>query len=121
MAGRRGSGHKAGAPPYAHGAEVANRIAAELRDAQTGVEDKPANREKVAHYLDKVRYMVPDVVPVGEGRFAGKLDPAVLPRADRCAWRLSRTPAGDWRNWEEIRRWTAAIRPLLLQAAMACD
>ncbi|MHB0878732.1 MAG: flavodoxin domain-containing protein [Anaerolineae bacterium] len=69
----------------------------------------------VAAYVDPILAQAPEVLPVGVGFFAGKLDYARLDPLTRLYVRLLfGTPAGDYRNWEAIRGWAKSLCPLLV-------
>jgi menaquinone-dependent protoporphyrinogen oxidase len=72
-------------------------------------------RAGLAKHLAPVRALVH---PVSEGLFAGALDVAALPAADRMKMRIPVTlgifPEGDHRDWEKIRTWAADLRPKLV-------
>jgi menaquinone-dependent protoporphyrinogen oxidase len=57
-------------------------------------------------YLDAIR---PLLKPVPEVFFAGKLDPAELSFVERLTVRMVKSPVGDFRDWDEIRRWAQAF------------
>ncbi len=72
-------------------------------------------REHVAAWLEPVRLLVR---PVSEGLFAGSLDIRQVPTlGDRLKFRLSVLMGvwaeGDHRDWNAIRLWAEALRPLL--------
>ena len=74
-------------------------------------------RDGVATWLEPVRALVN---PVGEGLFAGAMDPSKLPLSFnglvmRALVAFGIFPKGDHRDWNAIRAWTESIRPLLLQ------
>lgn len=49
-------------------------------------------------------------IPVKEHRmFAGKLDEAELGLGERLMVKIVRAPAGDFRDWDEIRDWAKGI------------
>lgn len=50
---------------------------------------------------------------LGHRIFAGKLDPARLSLEERLITRMVDAPAGDFRDWEAIRRWTREIAAAL--------
>lgn len=73
-------------------------------------------RGEVATWLQPVREFVR---PVSEGLFAGGLDIKKIPSAsDRLKFRISVLTRvwseGDYRDWDAIRAWAEATRPLLL-------
>lgn len=70
-------------------------------------EDTPENRAMVKEYLAPLRE---EVVPFAEGYFAGKMDYSTLKPLSRfAAKRMVKAPEGDFRNWEEIRRWASNL------------
>jgi menaquinone-dependent protoporphyrinogen oxidase len=50
----------------------------------------------------------------GHRLFAGVLDPSQLNFAERLIFKMVHTPAGDYRNWDEIRAWGREIGTTLL-------
>jgi len=75
-------------------------------------------RAGLGKHLAPVRALVR---PVSEELFAGVLDLAVLPPADKLKMgipvALGIFPEGDHRDWEKIRTWSADLRPLLVAHA----
>jgi menaquinone-dependent protoporphyrinogen oxidase len=76
-------------------------------------------RQGVAEWLEPVRAVVR---PVSEGLFAGALDLSkVHSLGDRLAFRLSVAlgfwTEGDHRDWNAIRTWAAALKPILAATA----
>jgi menaquinone-dependent protoporphyrinogen oxidase len=70
-------------------------------------EDTPENRAKVKDYLIPLREIV---TPFAEGYFAGKMDYAKLKPFSRfAAKRMVKAPEGDFRDWEDIRRWSTTL------------
>ena len=72
-------------------------------------------RPQVATWLGPVRALLR---PVSEGLFAGALDLSKVPRwSDRLKFRISVLlgvwKEGDHRDWNAIRAWAAAVKPLL--------
>lgn len=72
-------------------------------------------RNHVATWLDPVRALVR---PVSEGLFAGVLDIKKIPSfSDRLKFRLSVMfgvwKEGDHRDWNAVRSWAVALKPLL--------
>ena len=51
--------------------------------------------------------------------FVGKLDPASLGVAERIMVRVVGAPAGDFRDWEDIRGWAQRIAAELCQESVA--
>jgi len=76
--------------------------------AMTATDEK--GRAQAATYLEPVRRKVK---PVCEGRFAGCYDPRKLNFVLRAIMERMKTPAGDFRKWEEIEAWAASLAPLL--------
>jgi menaquinone-dependent protoporphyrinogen IX oxidase len=73
-------------------------------------------RRFVADYLKPVRTTVQ---PISEGLFAGALNFSKLPLIhDGFRLRLlsatTKTPEGDYRNWDAIHDWAESMRPMLL-------
>jgi hypothetical protein len=72
-------------------------------------------RDTVAEWMQPVRALVN---PVSEGYFAGALDIKKIPSfSDRLKFRISVMTGvwseGDHRDWNAIRAWTEALKPLL--------
>jgi len=72
-------------------------------------------RPVIAEWIAPVRSLV---MPVSEGIFAGALDIKKIPKAsDRLKFKLSVLfgvwHEGDFRNWQEIENWAAALPDLL--------
>ncbi len=66
--------------------------------------------DTVASYLGPVLRKAPLVKPVSVGFFAGKLDFSKLNIFQKLFIKLIfRAEAGDFRNWEAIRQWTASL------------
>lgn len=74
-------------------------------------EDTPENRETVRHYLDPIRQLVN---PVTEGYFAGKMDFSRLSLPVRWLVKSMKSPEGDFRDWDKIRRWATDVKPFLV-------
>jgi menaquinone-dependent protoporphyrinogen oxidase len=78
-------------------------------------EDTPEHRRRAIQYLEPLRAVQPPVAPMG--LFAGKVDYTKL----EPMWRFligfdknGELREGDWRNWEEIQAWAAALVPKLV-------
>lgn len=100
---------------HMHRAELAQKPFAMFTVCMTMAMKNGAYRDAVAGWLAPVRSMVP---PVSEGYFAGVLDIKKIPsRADRLKFRISVMTGvwseGDHRDWNAIRDWAAALKPLL--------
>jgi menaquinone-dependent protoporphyrinogen oxidase len=71
-------------------------------------------RDGVAGWLAPVRALAR---PVSEGLFAGVLDYAKLPLVDSLKMRAlsaaTRTPEGDYRDWDAIRAWARDLARML--------
>jgi menaquinone-dependent protoporphyrinogen oxidase len=65
-------------------------------------QDTEENRRKASNYLNPVRALV---TPVDEAWFAGKLDYSQLTFLQRVVEKIQGLPAGDFRDWKEIRAW----------------
>jgi len=74
----------------------------------------PDELPNAAHYLDPVYTNGPEIKPVEVALFAGSYQPAAWNLLGRLVLRFSDQPQGDFRNWEEIRRWAAGIEHRLL-------
>ncbi|WP_292518113.1 flavodoxin domain-containing protein [Methanoculleus sp.] len=73
-------------------------------------EGNPEFLKKAEASMDQVRMLVK---PVDIGLFSGGLDTGRLSFADRTIIKLIRTKTGDLRNWEAIRAWARAVRPMI--------
>ena len=49
------------------------------------------------------------VIPRDEVFFAGKVDPLTLSISARMAVKLVKSPVGDKRDWDRIRRWADGL------------
>lgn len=72
-------------------------------------------RQFVADFMKPVRAMVR---PVSEGLFAGVLDASKLPLIPeglqmRVLSATTRTPQGDYRDWDAIRAWATGLSAIL--------
>ena len=71
----------------------------------------PAHRQITLGYVTPLRKLRE---PVSIGMFAGRRDfSTVNPLLCWFLTRLFRLAEGDWRNWEQIRAWAAALAPQL--------
>ena len=77
-------------------------------------DDTDENRKLVLSYLDPVLEEVPEVRPVSIGLFAGEVNPTKLSLPIRLFIRVNKVPRGDFRRWDDIRRWASSIAPTLL-------
>jgi menaquinone-dependent protoporphyrinogen oxidase len=77
----------------------------------------PANRQIALGYLSPLRAAKQ---PVSVGMFAGRRDfSKVHPLLRWFLMRVVRLAEGDWRDWEQIRAWAAALTPQLTDARLA--
>jgi menaquinone-dependent protoporphyrinogen oxidase len=65
--------------------------------------DDPAGWEKARDQLEGSLRRQPWLAPVDSQLFGGALDPT------RLHFPFNRMPGGDWRDWDAIRRWAAAL------------
>ncbi len=69
--------------------------------------------KKAMAYSDKLNSLVPQVMPVDVGRFAGVLDYSKLSFFTRLIFKVISTilgvQEGDHRNWEAIRSWAKSM------------
>jgi menaquinone-dependent protoporphyrinogen IX oxidase len=82
---------------------LAQRPVAYFTTCMTLVDNNTGNRQTVLNYLAPVIRMAPQINPIGLGLFAGSLHPqpgVALPET---------LAVGDFRDWEQIRAWAAAI------------
>jgi menaquinone-dependent protoporphyrinogen oxidase len=73
-------------------------------------EDTPENRETAKGFLAPIIRIIGE--PVGLGLFAGRMDRNRLGFFLRLFAKIEKTGVfneGDWRNWEEIRRWAEGL------------
>ena len=68
--------------------------------------DDAASQTTRAGYTKAVRAVVN---PRDEVFFAGKVDPTTLRFFERMAVKLVKSPAGDKRDWDRIRRWADGL------------
>lgn len=100
-----------------HQAELSQRPFAAFLVCMTLAMHNPEYHKVVADWLQPVRTLVK---PVSEGLFAGALDLRKVPSfGDRLKFRISVAlgvwTEGDHRDWNAIRAWAEATRPLLLR------
>ena len=72
--------------------------------------DDAASQTGRAGYTKAVRAVVN---PRDEVFFAGKVDPTTLSFFERMAVKLVRSPTGDKRDWDRIRRWADGLSETL--------
>jgi menaquinone-dependent protoporphyrinogen IX oxidase len=65
--------------------------------------NEPGEKEKVRPQLEHGLERYPDIVPVATEIFGGVIVPEKMP------FPYNRMPAGDHRDWDEIRRFAASL------------
>lgn len=71
-------------------------------------------RKKVNAYLDP---LCAEIAPVDKGLFAGKMDYSKLDFISRIIIKyMVKTPEGDFRDWDAIKKWTDRLFPKLIPA-----
>lgn len=79
-------------------------------------QSEKAEKQAVA-YSDKLYTLVPQVVPVDVGRFAGVLDygrpPFFLRLLMKAVFSILGVKEGDYRDWDAIRAWAKGTYPKL--------
>lgn len=76
-------------------------------------EDTEAHRSEVNGYLDKVRAEFPELVPSEIGLFAGWMDYGKLALPLRYMLKKMKAEEGDFRDWEQVKAWAAALKTKL--------
>jgi menaquinone-dependent protoporphyrinogen oxidase len=74
------------------------------------LDDTPESRSQREKYTEAVRKLVS---AREQAYFAGKIDPAMLSWFERLAVKMVRSPEGDRRDWEQIRRWADGLAATL--------
>jgi menaquinone-dependent protoporphyrinogen oxidase len=69
------------------------------------------NRTQANAYIDTLSSLVPEVKLIGRGLFGGVMDAAKLKGMIR--WMMARAPQGDFRNWDEISKWSIELQKKL--------
>ena len=72
--------------------------------------DDPESQKERLAYTDPVNKMLS---PIAEAFFAGKIDPARLNFFERLLFKVVHSPAGDFRDWENIRNWANEVSQLI--------
>ena len=80
-------------------------------------DDTEENRRTVNGYLDVVRKETPAITPASIGLFAGSLIYAKLSLPLRIILKMAKLEEGDYRDWDEIRRWSVELPEKLFPAA----
>ena len=65
--------------------------------------DDPEEMDKVRPQLERGLERYPELEPVATAIFGGVIDPA------RMSFPYNRMPAGDYRDWDEIRRFAVSL------------
>jgi menaquinone-dependent protoporphyrinogen oxidase len=65
--------------------------------------DDPAEKEKVRPHLERGLARYPAITPVAEAIFGGVIEP------DKLSFPFSHMPAGDYRDWDEIRSFALSL------------
>ena len=65
--------------------------------------DDPAEKDKVRPQLERGLERYPELEPVATEIFGGVIDP------DRMPFPYNRMPAGDHRDWDEIRHFAVSL------------
>jgi len=65
--------------------------------------DDPAEKEKVRPHLERGLGRYPAIAPVAEAIFGGVIEP------DKLSFPFSHMPAGDYRDWDEIRAFALSL------------
>lgn len=87
-------------------AELVHKKTAYFSVSMTMCEDTPENRDTVAVYLEPLLKVKE---PVCTGLFAGKYDSSSVNFLLRQILKKMKVPEGDFRDWEEIRRWSQEL------------
>jgi menaquinone-dependent protoporphyrinogen oxidase len=87
----------------------------------TMAEDTPENRQTTLAYLDPLRRAAPDVQPVDTGLFGGAVltDTPEFKRLFflfRSIVNATADEMPDSRNWNAVRAWAQALRPVLVSS-----
>ncbi len=71
-------------------------------------------RKKVNAYLDP---LCAEITPVDKGLFAGKMDYSKLDFISKIIIKyMVKTPEGDFRDWDAVKKWVDNLFPKLIQA-----
>ena len=68
------------------------------------------NIKTSSNYLDSLKALL---TPIDTHLFAGKVNPGRLGFLARLAIKMVKAPIGDFRNWDEIKAWSAQLSPKL--------
>jgi len=74
------------------------------------------NRRTVNGYLNALQKEMPSIHPSSVGLFAGSLVFAKLSLPLRLMLKAAKMEEGDYRDWDEIRRWSAELPEKLFPA-----
>jgi menaquinone-dependent protoporphyrinogen oxidase len=73
-------------------------------------EESEENRQKALAYMDPITNMVE---PIAIGAFAGKMDYSKISFLDSTIIKIMGQSEGDFRDWDKIQAWSAALQPKL--------
>lgn len=99
-----------------HQAVISQMPAAYFVVCLTMKDDTEENRRTVNGYLDVLRKETPSIQPASIGLFAGSLIFAKLSLPMRLMLKMAKLEEGDYRDWDEIRRWSAELPEKLFPA-----
>lgn len=91
-----------------HGDQIALRPVWIFSSGPLGDPPQPNDKDSV-----EIRAIAERILPQEHRIFAGKLDPSELHFTERALMRAVHAPAGDFRNWDEVRAWARGIAALL--------
>jgi menaquinone-dependent protoporphyrinogen oxidase len=92
-----------------HRAALASRRVAVFALGPVG--DQEGAEEGARGQLERALAKLPEVEPVAVALFWGVIRP------ERMRFPFNRMPAGDWRDWEEIRRFAASLAARVFEPA----
>ncbi len=97
-----------------HQAALSKRKIAYFFTCLTLAEKTEATEKKAAFYAEKLQQWAPELRPISIGRFGGVLNSKKAPWMTRALLRLlsfaTGLKEGDYRDWDQISEWTAALR-----------
>lgn len=99
-----------------HQAVISRMPTAYFVVCMTMKDDTEENRRTVNGYLDVLRKEMPSIQPASIGLFAGSLIFAKLSLPMRLMLKMAKLEEGDYRDWDEIRRWSAELPEKLFPA-----
>jgi menaquinone-dependent protoporphyrinogen oxidase len=72
--------------------------------------DDPESQKERLAYTEPVKKIL---TPKAEAFFTGKIDPAQLNFFERLLFRAVKSPAGDFRDWEDIQDWAEEVAQMI--------